>query len=91
MVRQQSAAADAELRITLLGCDPVNQLDSRPHPAGILPAASRTPQPFAQNGAPGHQAAVPLGKAAGERVDLVCRAHAQGNEAGQEVGGHRQA
>ena len=91
VVGQQPAAADAEFRVALPGRDPVNQLDSRPHPAGILPAASRAPQPFTQNGARGHQAAVVFAKAAGERADLVGGAHAQGNEAGQKVGGYRQA
>ena len=69
----------------------MNQLDSRPHPAGILPAAPRAPQPLAQNGARRHQPAVGFAQAAGEGADLVGGPHTQGNEAGEKVGGDRQA
>ena len=91
VVGQQAAAADAEFRIALLGRDAVDQLDSGPHAAGILPAAARAAQPLAQNGARRHQAAVLFVKAAGERADLVGGAHAHGDEAGQQSGGDRQA
>ena len=91
MVGQQAAAADAEFGITLLRRDPVNQLDSRPHAAGILPAAARASQPFAQDGARGHQAAIILAQAARERANLVGGAHAQGNQARQQAGRDRQA
>ena len=91
MIRQQAAAAGAEFPIAFLRRNPVNQLNSRPYPAGILPTASRSPQPFAQNGARRHQTAVILTEAAGERADLLGGAHAQGNEAGQKCCGHGQA
>ena len=91
MARQQAAAADAEFRIALRGRDAVDQLDARPHAAGILPAAAGAAQPFAQNGARGHQAAVGLGQPAGERVDLAGGAHAHRDQAGQQVGGDGQA
>ena len=91
MIRQQASAADAEFRIALLGRNPVNKLNARPYPSGILPAAARASQPFAQNGARGHQAAVAFGQAAGERSDLIGRAHAHGNEAGEKAGGHCKA
>ena len=84
MVGQQAAAADAEFRIAFPCQDAVDQFDSGPYAAGILPAAARAAQPFAQDGARGHKAAVLLFQAAGERVNLVRRAHAHGNEARRE-------
>ena len=91
MIGQQSSAADAEFRITLLGRNAVNELDARPHPAGVLPAAARASQPFAQNGARGHQSAIALGQAASERADLIGGTHTQRNEAGEQVGGNCEA
>ena len=60
---QQAAAADAEFRIALGGRDALDQLDAGPHAAGILPAAAGAAQPFAQDGARRHQAAVVLRQA----------------------------
>ena len=54
----------------------VDQLDAGPDAAGILPAAAGAAQPFAQDGARGHQAAVLFVQAAGERADLAGGAHA---------------
>src|SRR5208283_3799247 len=90
MIWQQPAAADAEFRITFRGHDAMNQFDSRPHAAGILPTAARAREPFAQNGAASHQTTVVLRKAAGEDANLVGCAHAQRDETGQEAGGNRE-
>jgi hypothetical protein len=89
--RQQAAAADAEFGIALTGGHAVDQLDARPDAARILPAAARPADPFAQNGARGHQAPVGFLQAAGERVDLPGGAHAGRNQAGQQTGGNGQA
>ena len=55
MARQQTAATDAEFRVALFGADAFDQFHARPDAAGILPAAARPGQPFAQNGASRHE------------------------------------
>ena len=57
VTRQQPAAADAEFRITGLGGGAFDEFDARPYAAGILPAAARTAEPLAENGAGGDDAA----------------------------------
>ncbi len=89
--RQQAAAADAEFRIALAGGDAFDQLDARPDAAGILPAAAGAAEPFAEDRARRHQAALVFLQRAGQRVDLAGGAHADGDQAGQQVGGNRQA
>jgi hypothetical protein len=91
MAGQQAAAADAVFRIAGCGRDALDQLDGRPQSAGILPAAAGTSQPFAENGARGHQAAIRLGQLAGERLGLSGGAHAYGNQRREQVGGNSQA
>ncbi len=55
-----------------------DELDAGPHTAGILPTTAGAAQPFAENGARRHQAAVLLFEAAGQRVgsgpSRACRA-----------------
>ena len=91
MAGQQAAAADAEFRIALAGLDAVDQLDAGPDAAGILPAAAGAAEPFAEDGARGHQAALVFLERAGERVDLAGGAHAHRDQAGQQVGGDGKA
>ena len=49
VVGQQAAAADAEFRIALLGRGAVDEFHARPDAAGILPAAARPAEPFAED------------------------------------------
>ena len=91
VVGQQAAAADAEFRIALAGLDAVDELDAGPDAAGILPAAAGAAEPLAENRARGHEAPLVLRERAGERVDLAGGAHARGDQAGEQIGGDRQA
>src|SRR5438046_2405536 len=86
MAGEQAAAADAELGIALDSGDALNQLDAGPDAAGILPSAAGAAEPLTENRAGSDEAAVALGECSGERVDLARRAHADGDEAGQQVG-----
>ena len=65
VIGQEASAADAELRIAIPGRDPVDELDSGPYAAGILPAAARSPHPLAQNGTRRHQAPLRFFETAG--------------------------
>ncbi len=69
MIRQQPAAADAELRIAL-GCEhALNQLDARPDAARVLPSAAGTAQPLAENRARRNQPPLRLpSSCAGQRL-----------------------
>ena len=91
MIGQEASAADAELRIAFPGRDSVDELDSGPYTAGILPAAARSSQPFAQNGPRRHQAPLRFFETAAQSVNLVGGAHARGDEAGQQGGRNGQA
>src|SRR5271157_5102091 len=91
MVRKQAAATNAELRIAFPCQDTVDEFDSGPYAAGILPATARAAQPFAQDSACCHEAAVLLFQAPGEGVNLVGGTHAHGNERGEKTGGDGQA
>ena len=91
VIGQQASAADAELRIALARLHAVDQLDAGPDAAGILPAAAAAAEPFAEDGARRHQAAVVFLERAGERVDLVGGAHAHRDQAGQQIGGDGEA
>ena len=49
VLRQQPAAADAELRIAFAGEHAFDQLHARPDAAGVLPAAAGAAEPFAED------------------------------------------
>src|SRR2546425_40949 len=66
-------------------------LDPRPDAARTLPAPAGAREPLAQDGARGHQAALPLQQRAVERLRLAGGAHAGGDERGEQVRGDRQA
>ncbi len=83
---QQAAAADAVLRIALLGDHPLDQLDPRPHAAGILPAAARAPQPLAQDGPSRDEPSFVIEERPGQRPGLPGGPHARGDQGGQEGG-----
>ena len=57
-VGQQAAAADAVFRIAVERRRAFDQLDPRPHSAGVLPAAARTADPLAEDRARGDDAAL---------------------------------
>jgi hypothetical protein len=63
----------------------VDELDSRPHAARILPPAARARQPLAQNRARGNQAPVVLFQAAGDGMNLAGGAHAHRDEAASRL------
>ena len=60
MLRHEPAAADAEFGIAFGGEHAFDQFHARPDAAGILPAAARTAEPFAEDGARQHQPAFVL-------------------------------
>ena len=91
MARQQAAAADAEFRVALRCQYALDHFHSRPDTAGILPAASRAAQPFAQNRPASHQAALILRQGSRQRPHLAGGAHRYGDDGGQQIGGNRQA
>ena len=62
--RQQPAAADAELRVALGGERPLDQLDPRPHAAGVLPPAAGPAEPLAEDRPRRDQPPLRLGRAA---------------------------
>ena len=72
------------------GENAVDELDAGPDAAGILPATAASTQPFAQNRARGNQPAVVLFHPACQGIDLARRTHANGDDAGQQVGGNSQ-
>ena len=76
--------------IAFAATNAVDELDARPHAAGILPAAAASAQPFTQDGARGDQPAVMLFHPSGERMDLARCTHAHGDDAGQKIGGDSQ-
>src|ERR1035441_7310732 len=83
MAGQQAAAADAELGVVRGGDDTIDEVNAGPYAAGILPAAAGTAEPFAQDGASGHEAALLFVQSAGERSQLAGSAHTSGNQAGK--------
>ena len=91
VLRKQAALADAEFRIAFGRPHSLNQLDSGPNAARILPAAAGSSQPFAEDGARSDDPAIAFFQRSGERMDLIRRAHAHRNQAGQQVGGDGQA
>src|SRR5262249_5894377 len=81
---KQTAAADAVLGIVFVGRDAVDELDSRPHAARILPAAAGAAEPFAENRPGGDEPAVLAVELAGERANLAGGAHADGDQAAEQ-------
>ena len=57
MARHEAPAGNAMLRIALARRDALDQLDSRPDAAGILPAAAGAADPFAEQRAGEHEPA----------------------------------
>jgi hypothetical protein len=70
MARQQTTAADAEFRVGLRREYSLDHFHPRPDAAGILPAAARSAQPFAQNRPSRHQAALILFERSRQRAHL---------------------
>src|SRR5579872_3157409 len=89
--RQQTAATDPVLRVALARGDALDPLDAGPDAAGVLPAAAGARQPFAQYRARGDQAALRLLQRPFERGGLPGRAHAYGDERGEQVRRDREA
>jgi hypothetical protein len=54
VIGKQAAVADAKLRIALRGANAVDEFDSRPDAAGILPASTAATEPFTENRARSH-------------------------------------
>ena len=91
VLRHESAAADAGFGIAFRGRHAFDQLDAGPDAAGILPAAAGAAEPFAENRARQHQPAFVLLQCAVSERRLAGRPHAQRNQRGEQVGGHREA
>ena len=91
MIGQQASAADAEFGVAFGSGHAVDELDAGPDAAGILPAAAGAAEPFAEDGARGDEAAVGFFEAAGEGGDLAGGAHADRDQAGQQIGGDGEA
>src|SRR5208283_848100 len=90
MLREEASSTDAKLGIIRLCLDSLDQFDSRPNAAGILPATARAAQPFAENGARRNEPAIPFVEWTGQRARLIGGAHADRNQRGEQVGGNRQ-
>jgi len=89
--RHEAAAADAKLGIAFRRDYAANQFHARPYAAGILPAAARAAEPFAQQRAREHKAPFLLLQRARQRLGLAGRPHADRNQRGEQVGRDRQA
>ena len=83
---EETPAADAELRITLGGDDPADELCSRPHPAGILPPATTPAEPFAEDRPGRDETTLRLVEPADEGAGLPGGPHADTDEGGEEIG-----
>ena len=76
MVRQQPAAADAELRVPGRAGTPLISFMPGPDAAGILPAASRAAEPLAEDRPRGNLPALRFRSASRSAFDLrVARMH----------------
>ena len=91
MIRQQAPAADAEFRIAFCRANAVDQLDAGPDAAGILPAAADPPSHSPRMARAATSRRSCSSSASRECSDLAGGAHAHGDQAGQKVGGNRQA
>ena len=86
VIRQQSAAADPELRIALGREHALNQLDPRPNAARVLPASARSAQPLAENRARRNHAPLRFLKRPRERLACpVARMHTAISDASSVV------
>ena len=85
MLGQKPSPANSEFRISSLSNRAFYEFYSRPHTTGILPAASRSAQPLAENCAGRDESAVAFGKGSRERLDLMRSAHAHGNQTRKEI------
>ena len=90
MLRHEPAAADAKFGVALGGEHAFDQFHARPDAAGILPAAARTAEPFAEDGARQHEPAFVFLERTVQRTGLAGRPHAQRNHRGQQVRGDRE-
>src|SRR5664280_3690183 len=88
MTGQQAAAAESILDVVRLRGDAFNELDAGPEAAGILPAAARAAEPFAQNRARGDHPPLRFLHRTAERPDLARGAHADADERAKPVGGN---
>ena len=86
----EAAAADGLFRIALAGERAADQFDAGPDAAGVLPAAARAAEPFAEQGAGEDDAALVFLKPAGERARLAGGAHAHADQGREQVGGNRE-
>ncbi len=89
--RHQASAADPEFGVAILGRRAADQFDSRPDPAGILPAAATAADPFTEDRAGRHQSPIVLGERAGQRCDLTGGTHQDRDERSEQVGGNGQS
>ena len=80
VVGKKTPAADAEFRVGLHGADSMDELDSGPHAARVLPASARSGQPLAQDGARCHETTLVFLQSAGECMNLAGGPHAYRNE-----------
>ena len=83
--RQQPPPAGAELRIAGNSFLRRNQFDSRPDAARILPTASATAQPFAQDGPRRHNSPVFFFERSGKCTNLSRGAHAKRDQTRQQI------
>src|SRR5690606_30834042 len=88
--RQEPAAADPELGIALARELAADQLDARPHAAGVLPAAAGAAEPLTEDRARRDRAPFDLREPAGESVRLAGRTHAHRDRRREEVRRHRE-
>ena len=76
MLRHEAPAADAKFRVAFCCEHTFNELHTRPDAAGILPTATGTAEPLAQEGARQNKAALMFEQLAGERSGLPGGSHA---------------
>ena len=87
----EPSARDALLGIALGGEASLDELDAGPDAAGILPAAARSADPLAEDGAGKHKAALVFRKLPGEARGLAGGPHAGGDQRSEKVGGNGEA
>src|SRR5215831_18542357 len=90
MLRHQSTAADAELRIFIRRQDPFYDFYAWPHAPRILPTAAGTTEPLPQQGTRQHKPAFAFTQLASQRRRLPGRAHADTDQCREEICRHRQ-
>src|SRR4051812_44318742 len=85
MAGHQSAPADAGFRVAFFCENAFDQLDPRPDTAGILPTASRSTDPLAQNSARGSKPTFILLQRTSEQLGLPRGTHAKRDERCQQI------